>query len=334
MFYNKNAGYGLLQSILAQNGILTFGKILVVFNSSNTANFSKMAELFNVDPDGKVRFYQTLAAAVDAATTNANDVILLEAGGTSNKVASILTIDKNRVHVIGVDPTAFSGRLTNQRCLVSNTGAGAATDTAMIAVTGTGCSFRNIAFKNNWTVAQNLYAVNLSGANNTLFVNCSFQNLGSAHLTNANAAPLCLTGAEDSEFVNCTIGEDTLKSTVASSQVCLITGAVTRTTFIGCLFRQYTSQSTAVMVNIVGNGSNNLQLFRNCAFVNRVNGGTTTAVAVKSDATTAGDVVFDVTTFASGVTDFATAAVGNTGMFIASPVPTAGTSGIAVQPTA
>lgn len=332
MSINSNVSYGraLMDAVASQ--IPTFGRIFIVKNSSDAAdpNYVTLDEVFKTDTNGQVRVFTSLSDAYNATTTNNNDVILLDAH-TSHKVTSMLTVSKNKVHFVGMEGT---DRLTNQRAMISNSGTGAATDVAMIKVTGSGVTFRNISFKNNWTVAQNLYSVWLLGASNSYFQNCTIQNLGSAHLTNASAAMLAIDGSEDSEFVKCTIGADTVLVTAVANHVCLITGAVTRTTFRDCMFRNFTNKTTGVMVAIVGNGVNNLQLFRNCAFLNRVNGGATAAVAVSADGTTAGDVVFDVNTFAAGVTDFATAAVGNTGMFIASPVPTAGTSGIAVTPTA
>lgn len=328
----QNSGYGRAILNAIQSIIPNFGRVFVVFNSTDNAStsyqqMSRLMESF----DGKVRFFTSLSDANDATETNNNDVILLDSGATSHKVASMLTISNSKVHIVGMD---LSGRLTNQRTLISNTSTGVAADVSMVKITGSGATFRNISFKNNWTVAQNLYAVHASSCSYPFFKNCTFHNLGSAHLTNANAAPLCIDGASDVELENCTIGTDTLKMTASGGQVLLITGATTRVTLRDCLIRLWTSQTNYTMVNIVGNGNNVLQLFRNCALINRTHLGVSCAVAAKSDATTAGNIVFDTTTFCAGCDDFATAAVGNTGMFIAAVVPTAGTSGIAVTPTA
>lgn len=329
--YNQNSGYGAGIIGLVSSIVPAFGRIFVVFNSSDTKeSYDRMRDIMRADTDGKVRFFTSISDAYTATTSNNNDVILLDSH-TSHKVSSMLTISKNRIHFIGMDA---GGRLNNARTLISNTGAGAATDTSMIKITGTGITFRNISFKNNWTAAENLYGVSLEAASYVYFENCTFNNLGSAHLTNANCAPLGIVAGGDHEFKNCTFGSNTLKMTASGGQVVLLSGAVTRTIWTNCLWMVLTSQTNYTMVNISGDGSNDMQLFRGCAFLNRVNGGATAAVAVKSGATTAGLVVFDTGTFCAGCTDFATAAVGNTGMYIASPVPTAGTSGIAVQPTA
>lgn len=333
MARTKSAWYGMHLMNMVASQVPAFGKIRVVFNSSDTdeGNYQYFQDLMTPDNEGAVRFYTSLSDAVAACEDNNNDVILLDSN-TSHKVTEMLTVSQRKVHFIGMSGT--NSRLTNQRCMISNTGAGAATDTAMIKVTGYGCTFKNIAFKNNWTVTENLYCVDVNGGDYNTFENCTFHNLGSAHLTNNAAAALALNGASDSEFINCTIGHDTSKVSSTGGQVCLIAGATDRTTFTDCMFRAYTSDTTHVFVNVTAEGSNILNLFRNCAFVNYVNQGCTLAVAMKTAAATNGDTVLDSRCFASGVTDFASNAVGNTNMMMAWVVPTAGTSGIAVKPTA
>lgn len=332
---NKNSGYGLLEAIRSELAIPVLGKVFIVAVSTDPA-YNKLSEIFDVDPDGEVRLFGDLASAYAATVTDRNDVILLDAK-TSHKVTSMLTVAKNRVHFFGMDS---GGRVSNQRTLISNTGAGAATDVSMIKVTGTGCTFRNIAFKNNWTVAQNLSAV-LEYGNNGLYKNCSFQNLGSAHLTNANSAPLILA-AGDTEFHECNIGADTLQSTAASGQVLLIKKgtsgqAATRCLFNKCLFRAYTSQTTHVFVRTAAEGDIDRDIvFKDCDFVNffTVNNGVKMAVAVASSATSDGGNTYYSGCVAFGVTHFATVAVGNVGVLVGkggSPLPS--TDSFATQAT-
>ena len=56
-------------------GIL-YGWQLVCKNTD--ANFDKLSDIAKVDPEGTVRLHSTLEAAYAAATTNQNDVILLD----------------------------------------------------------------------------------------------------------------------------------------------------------------------------------------------------------------------------------------------------------------
>lgn len=342
MEFNQNSGYGnaLLSAVAAQ--IPAFGRLLVVMNPTDVGsqNFQALFQIMKEDPFGRVRFFFGTYAIEDAyaeAETNNNDVICLDAH-TSHKVSAMLTVAKNRVHFIGFDG---GGRISNQRVLISNTGAGAATDVSMIKITGTGCSFRNIAFKNNWTVAQNLSAV-LDYGSNSLFKNCSLQNLGSAHLTNANCAPLILA-AGDSEYHQCNIGADTLQSTVVAGQVILIkkgtsSQAATRCLFKECLIRAYTNKTTHAFVRTAAEGDIDRDVtFKDCDFVNflTVNNGALMAVAVVSSATSDGGNTYYSGCRVFGTTDFATAAVGNVGVIVCGgTTPTAGSDGVAVQATA
>lgn len=333
--YNPNASYGRALMDLVGGVVPVFGDVHVVVNTSDTSdpNYQKLQEVFQPS-NGFVRFWTSLSDAYDACTTNNNDVILLDAH-TSQKVTSMLTIAKNKVHFIGMDS---GGRWNNARALISNTGAGAATDVSMVKVTGSGCSFRNIKFSNNWTVAQNLSAV-LEYGTNSFYQNCSFHNLGSAHLTNANAAPLILATG-DGEFHNCTVGADTLQSTVAAGQTMLIkkgtsSQAATRCLFEKCVFRAYTSQSTHAFVRVAADGDIDRDIgFKDCDFINfkTSSDGTTMAVAIVSASGLASGQMWFNNPNSVGATSFATAAAGDVGLHIIGPVPTTTTSGISVVP--
>lgn len=334
---NAREGRAILDSVASQ--IPVFGRLLVVKNSNDSAdyNYQDLAEIFPDGPLGRIMFFTDLATAYAEAQTNNNDVIALDSH-TSHKVSSMLTIAKNRVHFFGFDS---ANRTSNQRTLISNTGTGAATDISMVNVTGTGCSFRNIAFKNNWTVAQNLSAM-LEYGNNSLYKNCSFQNIGSAHLTNVNAAALILA-AGDAEFHECNIGADTLQSTVASGQTLLIkkgtsAQAATRCLFNKCILRAYTSQSTYAFVRISADGDIDREVFfRDCELINfkTSSNGTTMAVAVASASGLASGGMYFSNCHSFNTTDFATSAVGNASLLvIGGTTPTAGSDGVAIQPTA
>ena len=312
-----------------------FGRIAVVKNSNDTAdyNYQQLQEVFGPDPEGRIRFFTSISDAYDWTLTNNNDVILLDSH-TSHKVTSMLTVSKSRIHFIGMDG---GGRRIGARSLISNTGTGAATDVAMVYVTGTGCSFRNISFKNNWTVAQNLYAMKAWGIQ-TYHENCDFENLGSAHLTNASAASLSMGGNENI-FVNCTIGEDTLLVTSTAGQQMLIenrgtTGTkATRNLFDHCRFQSYTSDTTHVFVRAGANSIDRDCEFEDCSFVNTVNAtsAVTLAVAFATDASVAGAILVGYPR-AFGVTNIATVGVGNTAMLMAAPV-NAASDATGVQPS-
>lgn len=300
-------------------GLGPTGNIYYVMDS-NESNYVELFKGQKVYNDGSEMIQPTALAANALTVSNRNDIIFLSANGVSNKVASMLTVANNRVHFIGLDPV---DRKRGARSLISNSGAGVAGDVSMIKVTGTGCSFRNISGKNNWTVAQNLSALLDDGAN-TYFENCDFENLGSAHLTNANAASLILAGIE-SIYKNCTIGQQTLLATVASGQQMLIkagTHISARAIFEKCLFQSYTSQITHAFIRAatasIDSGQHN---FIDCEFVNRstvASGGVELTAAVATSTTLGGRLNFSFPRI-FGAAKLATGVLA-TGVFVISPV--------------
>lgn len=272
--------------------------------------------------DGSTMIQPTIAAAYAKTVTNRNDIIFLSANGTSNKVTAVLPVAKNRVHFVGLDPV---NRKIGSRSMISNTGAGAATDTSMIYVTGTGCSFRNISMKNNWSAAENLFAVKDWGIQ-TYFENCDIENLGTAHMTNAAAASLNLAGNE-CIYVNTTIGQNTTLVTSTAGQQLLVTNRgtagtkSTRSRFDNCRFQTYTSDTTHVLARFAATSVDRDIVFNEPEFVNTVIGtsSVTLAVAVATDAGVGGSVLIGYPR-AYGVTNIATSAVGNTGVLLAAPV--------------
>lgn len=77
MVWNQNSGWG--QAAIGSVPFTGSGKIFIV-GDSGTANLSMLKEIFGPDADGKVRFYSTISAAVDACTASAGDVILVMPG--------------------------------------------------------------------------------------------------------------------------------------------------------------------------------------------------------------------------------------------------------------
>lgn len=323
-----------LRLLAASMGIATPGNIYYVLTSTEP-NYVELFKNQKVYADGSAMIQPTIAAAYAETLTNRNDVIFLSANGTSNKVTAMLTVANNRVHFIGLDPV---GRKIGARSLISNTGAGVATDVSMVKVTGTGCSFRNIKFSNNWTVTENLSAMLDYGAN-TYFENCDFENLGSAHLTNNAAASLILAGAE-SIYKNCTLGEDTLLITSTGGQAVLIkkgtsARAATRCVFENCIFQTYTSDTTHVFVRVNAAGDVDRYVsFDDCKFMNTGAGatsGVSLAVVAATPGSMAGGLFFNrPAVFRAD--NLATVGVGNTGVFVVSPVLAAAASDcVAVQ---
>ena len=99
-----NSGYGQAMLNMIASQVPAFGNILVVMNSSNTdeANYQHLQDIIQYDPDGQLRFYTSLESAYEAAESNNNDVILLDAN-SSHTIANGIAWSKNRINVIGMD---------------------------------------------------------------------------------------------------------------------------------------------------------------------------------------------------------------------------------------
>lgn len=311
------------------------GNVYYVLNSSDSFYSQLVADLKVAYSDGTSSVHSTIASAYAATTSGRGDVIILSPN-TTHSLTEMLTVSNNRVHFVGWD---ISGRITGQRAKINMGVTTAVTDVFAIKVTGNGCSFSNIKLSSSNTLAQNLGALGDAGEA-TMYDNCSFHNLGSAHLTNAACAPVVLAG-DGSMFKDCEIGADTLQSTVASGQVILIDGIgsaqAKRCMFDNCNVLAYTNKTTHAFVRVAADGDiDRFVRFKNCSFYNfyTSSNGALMAVAFASASGLTSGIISVEYPAIIGATDLATAAVGNAGMYVIGTTPTAGSDGIAVQPTA
>lgn len=99
MRYTLNSGYG---QVIGQFPFTGSGKVFIV-GDSGTANREMLQELFRVDPDGDVRFFSTIDAAIGECTANAGDVIYVMPGHTETiSSATSLVVDVAGVSIIGL----------------------------------------------------------------------------------------------------------------------------------------------------------------------------------------------------------------------------------------
>lgn len=206
MNYNQTNGYGMALLNRINSIIPVMGRILVVCPSTD-ANYDILTQVVKNDPEGRVRLFTTVAAAYDAATTNANDVIALS-GNSTHTVTEMLTVAKNRIHFIGMDG---GGRLTAQGAKISMGVTGEATDLAPVLITGVRNSFRNIKFINASTTNQSLYGL-IDNGEGTLIENCSA--IKTAGLDDANWANFWMAG-DSATIRNCVFGQSNTPSAVA-----------------------------------------------------------------------------------------------------------------------
>lgn len=336
MRYSLNHGYGqLLANQIAAAVGPVFGRILIVSEDSDPQiNNDSLQEVFTADPDGKVRFYRTLNAAYDAATTNANDVILLSAHSTHTLTEGIAW-SKNRIHVIGMDG---GDRLVQQGAKVQTPST--ADEAYVIKVTGVRNSFRNIKFIQASTNAAALTVLQEGGEGN-LYKNCSF-TFGVVDNLGGTTAHEVLAGSDSATYLNCNFGTETLLTSAARSVFHIdqvTSGQEFKSNILrDCIFLISSSSSTATFVRLDAVGDILFtNIFDRCVFVASVDsaGGAAIAEASQTGTSTVKGVLVYNYCSVFNVTDFSTATSGrNAATQVVAAVPTAGTAGIGVAPTA
>ena len=329
-----NSGYGraLLDRLnnVAASVCPTFGRILVVMSPDDSAdpNFQILQDVCKNDPDGNVRFFTTLLAAYNAATTNNNDVILMDAHSV-HVIASMITWSKSRIHVVGMES---GGRYTEQGTRIQGT-VGAAT-AALIKVTGTRNTFRNIKFIQNDTDAAAINVV-ISAGSSTLWQDCSFIFEVTDNLDETTACEVLIAEAGGT-FKRCVFGNDCILSSAARyvTELNTVTGSATgdspkHNTFIDCMWTIQSSSANAIFFKTTA------AKFRNTlinpvfhAAIVATNSAVTLTKAIASIATmTDGSIL--IVNPATNTTDLCTTSTNTT---VVGVVPTAATSGIGVTP--
>jgi hypothetical protein len=110
MNYNKNVGYG--SGILASAAIPTLsGKVFIVGKAA-LANRDMILDVFGPDADGKVRYYSTIDAAINACTASAGDTIYVLPGHTEAITSGSIAADVAGISIIGLGSGSLKPTLT------------------------------------------------------------------------------------------------------------------------------------------------------------------------------------------------------------------------------
>lgn len=272
---------------------------------------------------------KTVAQAYSLARTNKDDVIILM-GNATHTLTSMLTVAKNRVHFIGLD--ASGGRRYGQNAKISLGVTTAATDIATVQVTGVRCTFHNIKFLNENTVAEGIYCF-VDAGEYTVVENCEIYK--STDLDVTGAAELVANG-DSSEYRNCYIGSTVNAISGAILRPCvLVTGGIVSgkkardVSFRNCIFaRKCGNTGNRFVYGANATDVERLMLIEDCIFWNTALATATPAQNVAFGATqTEGSVLLRNCSSIGAATAMST----TTGVFIDGAAPTAATSGIAVQ---
>lgn len=328
--YNFNSGYGQALFQAVASAVPNFGRVFVVVPNTDPG-FQTWQELVITDPEGQVRLFTSLADAYNATTSNNNDVIVLASNAT-HQLTEMLTVAKNRVHFVGIDG-GFGIRKYGQGAKVNLGVTAAATDIATLLVTGVRCTFHNIKFINNNTVAQGIYAV-VDGGEYTVFKNCEIYKATDLDVT--GAADLVANG-DSSHYEDCYIGTTVdaivgavIRPCVNFSRGLAGAGKVARdVTFKNCILaRRCGNTANRYVYGAEANAIERMGLFENCVFWNAALASAVPAQNVAFGATqTDGSVLLNNCAAINADTAMST----TTGVFVNGSVPAAGTTGIAVQ---
>lgn len=271
MNYNQNSGYGKAMLNAVSQIIPTFGRIFVVFSSSDSANpaYQMWQEICDQDPNGKLRFYTDPIIAYNAMTNNNNDIMLLD-GSASHTLSEMMVISKNRINIIGMDG---GGRMYGQGAKLSMGVTTAATDIAAFKNTGVRNSFRNIKYSSANTKAESLYSV-VEAGEYALYENCEIYKETDLDVT--GAAELVLNG-DSAQFRKCTIGSlandlsgDVIRANVLLTKGLGGSGKVCRDSlFEDCLFWKKASHvNNRFVYGANADDVERLLMFKNCSFIN------------------------------------------------------------------
>ena len=269
---------------------------------------------------------KTLSAAYSKMRDGYDDLCVL-VGSSTHVLSEMLDVSKSRVHFVGLDTVC---RRYGQNAKVSLGVTTAATDIATIQNTGTRNSFINMKVINSNTVTEGIYAF-ADGGEYTRMEFCELYK--DTDLDQTGAAEL-LCNADSAWYSNLTIGSlvNAISGSILRPCVKLdretITGKVARdVTFEECLFWRKAGDTANTYISAPGATDIERMLWvKNCTFVNAKLAGAVPAQCVKTASQTQGQALLENCNSINN-TKLST----STGVLITGPVPTYGTTGIAVQ---
>lgn len=270
--------------------------------------------------------FRTYGKAVSAVTSNNNDFILIDGDSTVVETAMV-TLDKNRVHTLGMN--GFLGHY-GQGAKISCSASTGATNIATIKNTGVRNTFGGIKVISEHTVAEGLYAF-AEGGEFSRFYNCEFYK--STDLDETAAAEFLHNG-DSAQFYNCTFGSTA--NIVADNKIrpnillsATLSGKKCRDSYLeNCLF--FSKAGGTEHVAVYGANATDVErmlLLKDCTFINNLLSAATPAHAVGFGAAQTEGSVLLKNCSSIDHTVMAEAAVG---IYVDGAVPTFATSGVAV----
>jgi len=307
------------------------GNIYTLFNTSDAAYAEYHKKYNKIYADGSEMVQTGLAAAVDAMTSNRNDILFINAHNGHTPLV-MESITGNRMHFVGMGMRA-GARGFGARSRITMGDSTTAGDIGLIQNTGVGNTFSNLKFDSSSTVAASVYGF-AEGGEYSVFRNCEFYK--SSDLTETTAAELLLNG-DSAQFINCTLGSNVNAIVGAIIRPCVslaretITGKVCRDSYFeNCMFWRKAGNTTNAYVDATGTTDvERMLMFKDCDFFN-----TELAAAIPAEAVTCSGgkqtegLIALKNCSAWNVTLLKEASVG---IWVDGPVPTHNTTGVAVE---
>jgi hypothetical protein len=274
---------------------------------------------------------KTLTAAYADCADNNNDRIIID-GDSAVVTTAMIAWTKNRIHVIGDNgPFPWMGIGNGARVTMGVTAVAA--NLGIVQCTGVRNTFTGIKWDNGDTTATNLYTFLEAGEFNRHYFSEFYKGV---LLTTAGTAEVLMNG-DTSQFYGCAFGDlvnERGSGSIRRPNVLLsretVTGKVCRDgLFVDCLFRHKAAHLDVSFVY----GANATDVERSLIFVNPIFINAVLATADPADAIdfgaaqTEGDVLL-VNPTGVNISAFGGA---NLNIYVQGAVPTAATTGIAVE---
>jgi hypothetical protein len=303
------------------------GRVMYVCPADSTCRTWWAAHLPSAD------LFLTVKEAYDAATTGQNDVIVLSPDAHVIATPYMLTVSKNLVHFVGV---GAANKHFGQRSRIDvNTDSGSASYPGVIKVTGVGCTFKGIKFRNNVVTIVESKNVLLDTGEYTLYENCDFYLAATTQATTEGLAEIVANG-DSTQFKDCTIGSSANQlATTDLKRPCIlvtggtITGGKLRDNYFdNCiLWRKAGHTSNAFVYGANATDVERLLLMKNCTFINSTLASADPAACVVFGAAQTEGVVLLQDCATARCTLLKTASMGT---YVAGAVPTQNTTGVGV----
>jgi hypothetical protein len=222
---------------------------------------------------------RTVNQAYQLATDGKNDVIVLMSQGDATAdyttyLTETLTWAKDKTHLIG----AAAPSVTSPRARIAIDSSVTDSIDPALKITAEGCVFSNFqVFSSVGTTGKDANGVEVTGTRNYFF-GVHMAGMGEAangYNDRANGFSLNLNGGGENFFERCAIGLDTTAKGSAANSEIRFESTTIRNTFKDCIIRTFAEAAGHQFILAGANALEGTQLFIDCTFESKLDGGGT-----------------------------------------------------------